>query len=199
MLTGNQQFPNVYIPYWRRAFNQATLVVKTTDDVPATYALVRQAIRRLDAELPIPALQTMDDVVMASVAPRQFQVRLVLSFGIIALLLASLGIYAVVSHSVAQRTSEIGIRIAMGAAPQRIASAVLRQAMWPVVGGLMAGLVITIAAGRVLHAMLFGVTPTDAATLTSVTALLIGVGLAASYLPARRAMRIDPMAALRTE
>ena len=173
--------------------------MKTTDEVAATYAFVRQAIRRLDAELPIPALQTMDDVVMASVAPRQFQMRLVLSFGIIALLLASLGIYAVVSHSVAQRTSEIGIRIAMGAAPQRIASAVLRQAMWPVVVGLTAGLVITIAGGRVLHAMLFGVTPTDAATLTSVTALLIGVGLAASYLPARRAMRLDAMAALRTE
>jgi predicted permease len=199
MLSGNQQFPTIYVPYWRRAFNQTTLVVKTTDEVAATYALVRQAIRRLDAQLPVPALQTMDDVVMTSLAPRQFQMRLVLSFGIIALLLASLGIYAVVSHSVAQRTSEIGIRIAMGAAPQRIAGAVLRRAMWPVVGGLTAGLVITIAAGRVLHGMLFGVTPTDVATLTSVTALLIGVGLAASYLPARRAMRLDAMAALRTE
>ena len=199
MLSGSQQFPNVYVPYWRRAFNEFTLVVKTTDDVAATYALVRQAIRRLDSELPIPAMRTMDDVVMASIAPRQFQMRLVLSFGIVALLLASLGIYAVVSHSVAQRTSEIGIRLAIGAAPQRIAGAVLRHAMLPVVTGMAAALFIVAAGGRALQAMLFGVTPTDAMTLVSVTALLMSVGLAASYFPARRAMRVDPMVALRTE
>ncbi len=144
-------------------------------------------------------MQTMDDVVMASVAPRQFQMRLVLSFGIMALLLASLGIYAVVSHSVAQRTNEIGIRIAVGAAPQRIAGAVLRHAMLPVVAGMAAALIIDRCRGRALQAMLFGVTPTDGVTLVSVTALLSSVGLAASYLPARRAMRVDPMVALRTE
>ena len=199
MLSGSQQFPTVYVPYWRRAFNQFTLVVKTTDDVAATYALVRQAIRRLDSELPIPALRTMDDVVMASVAPREFQMRLVLSFGIVALLLASLGIYAVVSHSVAQRTSEIGIRIALGAAPPRIANAVLRDAMSPVGIGLAAGLIIAVAGGRTLQAMLFGVTPTDGVTLVSVIVVLLSVGLAASYVPARRAMRVDPMVALRTE
>ena len=144
-------------------------------------------------------MRTMDEVVMASVAPRQFQMRMVLLFGFAALMLTSLGIYGVVSYSVGQRTSEIGLRIALGAGPQSIGRTLLRQAMVPVAIGLAAGLAVAIGAGRLLRAMLFGVTPMDPVTLGSVAFILLAVGLVASYLPARRAMRVDPVVALRYE
>ena len=198
-LSGNVQSPGVYIPYWGRAFSEVSLAVKTADDPAATYALVRQTIRRLDAELPIPAMRTMDDVVMESVAPRQFQMRLVLMFGIVALLLAGLGVYGVVSYSVAQRTGEIGLRMALGADPGTVSRGVLRQAMLPVAVGLAVGLVAAIGAGRAVRAMLFDVSPMDPATLLSVTIILLTAGVAACVLPARRAMRVDPLVALRTE
>ena len=198
-LAGNQQFPTVYVAYWRRAFSDVTLAVKTVGEPAAAYALVRQTIRGLDSELPIPAMQTMDDVVMASVAPRQFQMRLVLLFGIVALLLAVLGVYGVVSYSVAQRTSELGLRMALGATPRTVARSVLRQAMLPVALGLGMGLVMAVGAGRAVRAMLFDVSPFDPITLVSVSFVLLTVGALACYIPARRAMRVDPLAALRTE
>jgi putative ABC transport system permease protein len=198
-LIGNQHNLGVYIPYWRRAFSEISLAVKTTDDPAATYAIVRQTIRRLDSELPIAAMRTMDDVVLESVAPRQFQMRLVLVFGIIALFLAGLGVYGVVSYSVAQRTSELGLRMALGATPRVVAGSVLRHAMLPVALGLCVGLVAAIAGGRVVRAMLFEVNPVDPITLSLVTVVLLIVGLFACYLPARRAMRVDPLTALRTE
>jgi ABC-type antimicrobial peptide transport system permease subunit len=198
-LSGNRQVLGVYIPYWRRAFSEISLAVKTNDDAAATYALIRQTIRRLDSELPIPAMRMMDEVVMESVAPRQFQMRLVLLFGIVALLLAGLGVYGVVSYSVAQRTSELGLRIALGATPRTVAGSVLRQAMLPVALGLVAGLVIAIGAGRAVRAMLFNVSPMDPLTLLSVSSVLLAVGVLACYVPARRAMRVDPLNALRTE
>jgi putative ABC transport system permease protein len=198
-LSGNLQFPTVYVPYWRRAFSEISLAVKTTGDPAATYALVRHTIRRLDSELPIPAMRTMDDVVMESVAPRKFQMHVVLLFGIVALLLAGLGVYGVVSYSVAQRTSELGLRMALGATPRNVARNVLRHAMLPVVLGLVAGLVTAIAGGRAVRALLFDVSPVDPITLTAVSMVLLTVGLFACYLPARRAMRVDPLTALRTE
>jgi predicted permease len=198
-LSGNLEFPTVYVPYWRRAFSEISLAVKTTGDPAATYALVRQTIRRLDSELPIPAMRTMDDVVMESVAPRQFQMRLVLLFGIVALMLAGLGVYGVVSYTVAQRTGELGLRMALGAAPRTVARSVLGQAMLPVVVGLGAGLAVAIGAGRAVRAMLFNVDPMDPLTLLSVSTVLLAVGVFACYLPARRAMRTDPLAALRAE
>jgi putative ABC transport system permease protein len=198
-LSGSLQFPAVYVPYWRRAFNDVSIAVKTTGDPAAAYALVRQTIRRLDSELPIPAMRTMDDVVMESVAPRQFQMRLVLLFGIVALLLAGLGVYGVVSYSVAQRTNELGLRMALGATPRTVARNVLRQAMLPVAVGLGAGLIMAVGAGRVVRAMLFDVSPLDPITLMSVSFVLLTVGALACYVPARRAMRVDPLTALRTE
>jgi putative ABC transport system permease protein len=198
-LNENLEFPTVYVPYWRRAFSEISIAVKTTGESAAAYALLRQTIRRLDSELPIPAMKTMDDVVLASVAPREFQMRLVLLFGIIALLLAGLGVYGVVSYSVAQRTNELGLRMALGATPRNVARSVLRQAMLPVSLGLGAGLIIAVGAGRAVRAMLFDVTPLDPITLVSVSAVLLTVGVVACYIPARRAMRVDPLNALRTE
>ena len=198
-LSGSLQFPTVYVPYWRRAFNDVSIAVKTTGDPAAAYALVRQTIRRLDSELPIPAMRTMDDVVMESVAPRQFQMRLVMLFCNVALLLAGQGVYGVVSYSVAQRTNELGLRMALGATPRTVARNVLRQAMLPVAVGLGAGLIMAVGAGRVVRAMLFDVSPLDPITLMSESFVLLTVGALACYVPARRAMRVDPLTALRTE
>ena len=198
-LSGNLQFPTVYVPYWRRAFNEISLAVKTRDDPAAAYLLARQAIRRLDSELPIPAMRTMDDVVMASVAPRLFQMRLVLLFGVIALLLSGLGVYGVVWYSVAQRTSEVGLRMALGAAPRTVARSVLSQAMLPVCVGLAVGLVAAVGVGRALQSISFEVNYVDPVTLLTVPVVLLVVGMVACCLPARRAMRVDPLNALRTE
>lgn len=136
---------------------------------------------------------------LESVAPREFQMRLVLAFGVIALLLAGLGVYGVVSYSVAQRTGEIGLRVALRATPQTVAGSVLRQAMVPVAFGLVAGLAAAVGAGRALRAMLFDVSTADPVTLLSVSLVLLTVGALACYVPARRAMRVDPLNALRTE
>ena len=189
----------MYVPYWRRAFSEVTIAVKTAAIRCCDVRIVRQMIRRLDSELPIPDMKTMDDVVMASVAPRQFQMRLVLLFGIVALLLAGLGVYGVVWYSVAQRTGELGLRMALGATPRTVARGVLQQAMAPVGLGLGTGLVVAVGAGRAVRAMLFDVTPWIPSRSLSVTAVLLTVGLLACYMPARRAMRVDPLVALRTE
>jgi putative ABC transport system permease protein len=192
-------FPAVYMPYWQRSRTQWTLIVKTAAGAETGYAGVRAAIRAVDPEMPVPSLKTMDDVVMASVAPRQFQMRLVVLFGVVALFLASLGIYGVVSYSVAQRSSEIGLRIALGASICTIATTVLRQGMLPVIVGLAVGLLTSVGVGRALRAMLFGVSPADATTLVIATFVLLVVGLLACYIPARRAARVDPLVALRYE
>ncbi|HEV2689646.1 MAG TPA: ABC transporter permease, partial [Bryobacteraceae bacterium] len=189
----------IYIPYWQRNFNQDSVVVKTAMDPRAASAAIRGAIRQVDPELPVPAFQTMDEVVSGSVSQNRFQMNLVLLFAVVAMLLASLGIYGVVSYSVAQRSSEMGIRLALGARPGAIRGMVLGQALRPVMAGLGAGVLASLALGRLFGSLLFGVSAVDPITIVSVVALLSLVAAAASYLPARRATRIDPLIALRYE
>jgi putative ABC transport system permease protein len=191
--------PSVYVPYWIRDFSRTSLLVKTTKDPVAAYAAIRRVVRTLDSELPIPAPRTMEDVVTASVAPRRFQMQMVLAFAATALFLAALGIYGVVSYSVGQRTGELGLRMALGASPGNVSRIVLSQAMLPVACGLAAGVVAAAGIGRALRSMLFGVTPLDPATLVLVPVVLTVVAGLASYIPARRATRVDPIVALRTE
>jgi len=133
------------------------------------------------------------------VVQRRFQVRLVLLFGLAAALLASLGIYGVVSYSVAQRTGEMGIRMALGAAPSGIRWLVLRQGLAPVAAGLACGLAASLAVGRVVSSQLFGVSPVDPPTLAGVVLVLGTVAAIATLGPARRATRVDPVVALRDE
>jgi putative ABC transport system permease protein len=174
-------------------------VVRTSGDPMATHSLVRQILRELDSALAIPAFRTMNDIVMASVAPRRFQMSLVLLFGVVAVVLASIGIYAVVSYAVSQQTKEIGVRVAMGAGTGSIRRTVIGQAMRPVIVGLIVGLAGAVGIGRLLRGLLFGIGPADLATLIAVTTILLVTGLFASYLPARRAARVDPLVALRYE
>ncbi len=187
----------VYVPYWQGERRGLSLAVKTAVDPAAISSSVRNAIHRLDSDLPIPRFETMQQIVDESVAERRFQMNLVLLFGVAALALASLGIYGVVSYSVVMRTNEIGIRMALGARTVEILRMVLIQAMAPVAAGLACGLAASLAAGRLLSGLLYGVRTTDAATIGSVAVALLAVALFAALVPARRATRVDPMAALR--
>jgi putative ABC transport system permease protein len=189
----------VYVPYWQRNFGQASLAVKTAMEPLAASSAIRAAIRAVDPELPVPAFRTMDEIVSESVAQRRFQMTLVLLFGLTALLLASLGIYGVVSYSVAQRTNEMGIRMALGAPLAGIRSLVLRQSLPPVVLGLGIGVFASLALSRVLSSLLFGIGAGDPLTILGVTALLSSVAIGAAYIPARRATQVDPITALRYE
>jgi putative ABC transport system permease protein len=189
----------VYVPYWQRFQNQASLAVRTSIDPLAASSAIRAAIRQVDRELPVPAFRTMEDIVAESVAQRRFQMSLVLLFAGAALLLASLGIYGVVSYSVAQRTNEMGIRMALGAQPGNIRRMVLGQSLLPVCAGLLAGVMASVALGGVLGSLLFGVSAWDPATISGVLILLIAVAATATLPPVRRATRVDPMSALRYE
>ena len=194
-----QPNPTVYIPYWQRDQRQMTLIVRTPMDPASIANAVRAEIRRLDPEMPVPQFRSMGEIVSASVAQRRFQLTLVLLFAAIALALASLGIYGVVSYSVAQRRGEMGIRMALGATGSDLRGLVVRQGLTPVVMGLAAGLLVAIAVGRVLSGLLFGVSAADPLTVFAVASVLLAVAAAACYVPAFRATRSDPLVALRYE
>ncbi len=190
----------IYLPYWQReTYGGPSLAVRTAADPLAVSSAIRGAIRRLDSELPVPRFQTMEQIVDESVAQRRFQMRLILLFAVAALVLASLGVYGVVSYSVALRINEMGIRLALGARGADILLAIMRQAMAPVIIGLATGLALSLAAGRLLAQLLYGVTTTDAITMVSVVTVLAGAAALATLVPAWRATRVDPLTALRYE
>jgi predicted permease len=190
----------VYLPYWRQRWRAGqSLVIRTTANPMVVSTSVRNAIRQADSELPIPAFQTMEQIVDESVAQRRFQMTLVLLFASAALVLASLGIYGVVSYSVALRRNEMGIRMALGARGADIVRMILHQGMTPVALGLCAGIVVSLAAARLLAGLLYGVAASDPITIAGVTFVLGSVAAFASFLPARRATRVDPSLALRDD
>jgi len=191
--------PVIYLPYWYRGRSQTSLVVRTGMDPKSIAGAVRAELRKLDPELPVPQFRTMQDIVSASVAERRFQLSLVLVFAGIALVLACLGIFGVVSYTVAQRRGEMGIRLALGATAGNLRSMVVRQGLLPVVVGLGCGIAGALALGRVMEGLLFGVRASDPWTLGAVSALLIGVAATACYIPAMRVSRADPLTALRYE
>ncbi len=198
---GLQQAPKftLYIPYWQRDRSDMALAVRTATEPFSVAAAVRREILSVDRNLPVPQFQTMAEVLDASVASRRFQVLLLLAFGGLALLLASLGIYGVVSYTLAQRTVELGIRLALGASPNDIGGIILRQGMGPVISGLLAGLTLALWAGNLVSSLLFGITGHDPVTLAGVALTLGSVAALACWLPVIRTMRIDPVEALRYE
>jgi predicted permease len=190
----------VYQPYWqRRTWGGPALAVRTAIDPVAMASSIKSVIHDLDSELPVPQFQTMEQIVEESVAQRRFQMDLVLLFAGAGLVLACLGVYGVVSYNVALRTSEMGIRMALGARGVDIATMILRQGMMPVAAGLCGGLAASLVAGRVLSGLLFGVAPVDPLTMLGVTLTLAAVAGLAGFLPARRASQVDPLTALRYE
>jgi predicted permease len=198
---GLQKAPawTIYLPFWERDRQEMSLAVRTAIDPLGVATAIRQTIRSVDPELPVPQFSTMNQLMDDSVAHRRFQVRMVALFGGVALLLASLGVYGVVSYTVAQRTGELGIRLALGANPKEIGRLVLRQGMTPVIQGLGVGLVVALALGRIIDSLLFGVSAHDPLTIGPVIVLLASVAVFACWVPARRTMRIDPIQALRYE
>jgi putative ABC transport system permease protein len=160
---------------------------------------IRQEIAELDPEQPVGRIATMDLLLEASTAQPRFRTFLLGSFAGIALLLSAIGIYGVLAYTVSQRTHEIGVRMALGARPGDMLTLVFAESMTLALLGVLFGLVGAYGVTRVLNNLLFGVSSTDPFTFAAVTLLLCSVALLASYMPARRAMRVDPMVALRYE
>jgi len=189
----------VYVPDWFRVPHSVSIVVRASTNQSGMATAIRQAIHATDPEVPVVALKPMTEVVSQSVAPRRFQMGLLLMFGGCALFLASLGIYSVIAYSVAQRHQELGIRTALGARFSDLRQMVLRQGMTPVLAGLAAGVFASLLTGRLIENLLFGVHSLDPLTLAVVALLVLAVALAACYVPARRAAKVEPMVALRYE
>jgi putative ABC transport system permease protein len=189
--------PEVYIPHAQHPVDAIVIAVRTRGEPRRVVPDVRSILRRLDPNLPMADLATMEEIVAESVAPRRFSLLLLAAFAGIALLLAAIGIYGVLSYTVGQRTKEIGVRMAMGAPRAHVLRLVVGEGFALVLVGLACGLAATLVVTRVIRGLLFEVEPYDPSTLVVVGAALVCVALAASYLPARRAARVDPVAALR--
>jgi putative ABC transport system permease protein len=191
--------PVVYLPFTKPVWTHGWLIMRTAGDPAAMVAPIRAALAAADPTIPVSDVRTYDDLVGAGLVGRRFTTTLLAAFSAVALLLAALGIYGVISYAVTQRSSEIGIRMALGARGLDITRLVLSQ-MAVVVGvGVALGAVGAVALAGEMRALLFGVTTLDVPTFAGVAALLVAVALLASYLPARRAARVDPVVALRTE
>jgi putative ABC transport system permease protein len=198
----NEQKLEFYVPYAqeRRAFmSPRDLVVSTKRDAASVVGAVRQAVWSVDKDQPISDVRTMDQVVAAAISKERFQSLLLGLFAALALLLACVGLYGVISYSVAQRTHEIGVRVALGAKPVDVLRLVIRQGMGLTIVGLILGVAVGSVVTRVLSDMLYGVSTRDPLTFAGAPLLLLVVAFLACYIPARRATRIDPLVALRYE
>ena len=191
--------PTVYFPFRQATSNNQYVVLRTAGDPRSLAAAARGVVAALDKDLPVANLRTMDELMTASVAPPRFRTILVSMFAVVGLLLAAIGIYGVMAYAVTERTHELGVRMALGADRGDVLRMVLGEAMRLAAAGVVLGLAGAFAATRLIQSLLFGVTPTDTATFAGIAALLVATALVASYLPARRATRVDPMVALRYE
>ena len=189
----------VYVPYWQRPRLSSSLLVRTAMDPRGIAAGVREAIHQVDADVPVPEMQTMQEVMSDSVAEPRFRMLLVGLFATGALALAGFGIYGVVSYSVARRRTEMGIRMALGAGAAVLERMMLWQGIRPVVAGLAVGIAGALVAGRILSSLLFQVSARDPLTIGGVALVLLAVSVVAALVPARRATHVDPMKALRFE
>jgi predicted permease len=191
--------PEVYRPLAQEPPHTLVMAIRTSGDPRGAVSLLRGAIRELDRDLPVEQLMTMDALIGRTVAERRFYLMLMAFFAGVAVLLAVVGIYGVMAQAVGQRTREIGIRMALGAAPAQVQRMVLRSGAVLIGSGLLLGLTGALATSSVLRSQLFGVTPRDPLTLMAVIGILGALGLLATYVPARRARLLDPIAALRRE
>ena len=193
--------PALYSPYtqiapWKRWMSFAA---RTQGDAAGTAQALKQEVWKVDAQLPVTKVETMSDVAASSFAARRFNMSLLSLFAALALVLAAIGIYGVMSNAVTQRTQEIGIRLALGASTIDVLKLIIRNGLTLVIIGVVIGLGGAFALTRLMAKLLFGVTPTDGLTIGVVSGVLIGVALLACFIPARRATKVDPLVALRYE
>jgi predicted permease len=193
--------PTAYLYFRQRANEKSTptFAVKTWGPPKATASDVREIVRSLDPTLPVASISTQAEQIASFLKRERLFATLALLLGVVALLLSALGVYGILAYSVVQRTQEIGIRMALGAAQRSVHWMVLRDSLVLAGIGLCAGVPAALAGTRLLEALLYGLPPRDALTLSAAAALMIGLALIAGYVPARRAARIDPMVALRAE
>jgi putative ABC transport system permease protein len=191
--------PEIYVPVRQHANRDMALLLRSTADPGGLTESVRKQVLSMDSGQPIYDVETLQEAATEAIGPARLALALLSSFGSLALLIASVGLYALVAYSVAQRTQEIGIRMALGARREEILRMVVRQALAWAGSGLALGLVISVGLTRLMSGLLYGVRPNDVATFLEVSAVLLGVALLASAVPAWRAMKVDPMVALRYE
>jgi predicted lysophospholipase L1 biosynthesis ABC-type transport system permease subunit len=191
--------PMIYYPRGQSPSGYMVLVVRSASEPLALAAGIRRVVRQLDPVLPIGDVEPMREYVGRSVADRRYPMLLLALFGGLAVTLAAIGLYGVVAHGVGLRSREFGVRIALGATPSDVIRLVLLNAGALAVGGVILGTAGALASTRVLTHLLYGVAPGDPGTLAAATVLLTLVVLAAAWLPARRAARVDPMTALRAD
>jgi predicted permease len=199
---GSQRQPEIYFPHSQFMPVQASmsLMIRSQLDDPSTLSnLVRTEVRRIDKNAIITNIRTMDDIVSRVLAPRWLNASLLSVFAFVALLLAAIGVFGVVSYFVAQRTHEIGIRMALGAGHRTVLTLIVRQVGLVTAIGIAIGIAGTLALGKSISSLLFGIQPTDPVTLAAAILVQLAVILLACYIPARRAMRVDPVVALRHE
>jgi putative ABC transport system permease protein len=189
----------LYAPFAQRPGAALSLVVRTLVPPQTLASSIAAAVHAIDPDLPLINVRTLDEVVGASIAQQRFAMQLLAAFAALALFLAAVGIYSVLSYTVRQRVQEIGIRMALGAPASGVVRMVVLEGLKPTLVGLMVGVAIALALGRLLSTMIFGVTPHDAATLAAVATMTALVGIGASLGPAYRATQIDPLIALREE
>jgi len=193
--------PTYYEPYWQKddGLHDATFAIATSLPGQAILPSLRDAMRQVDATLPMLDIRTQDEQIAANLSQERIFAVLTAGFGVLALTLACVGIYGIMAYAVAQRTSEIGVRLALGAIPRQILAMILREASWISIAGIVIGLGTSFALARFVRAMLYGITASDPSILIGSALILIAIALAASWLPARRAAGVQPMEALRHE
>jgi len=190
----------VYVPYWWRSRSSTSLLVKSADIDPTTLVpAIRRVVHNIDPEIAIGQTRPLEQLVDAALAARRYQMRLFVTFGVVALLIAVIGIYAVTAYGVSRRRREMNIRVAVGASAAQVWRLILRDATAPLAAGVAAGAVGAIAMGSVVASLLFDVQARDPLVITGVAAMVGTVGLLASVMATRQSLSLDPAAALRDE
>jgi putative ABC transport system permease protein len=192
--------PQIYLPYRQWPVQRMAVVMKTSVPPASLSDAARREVYAVDAAMPVSNMRTLEEVVARSISQPRFYMTLLAVFAAVALILAAIGIFGVLSYAVAQRTREIGIRMALGARERTVLELVVRESMLLSMAGMALGIVCAITVSQpLISGLLFNTSPTDPGTFAAAAGLLTAVALAASYIPARRATRVDPVIALRSE
>jgi predicted permease len=195
-----EPWPEIFVPYPQALLPLSANFVLRTEGNPSAFAgLLRDAVQAVDRNQSVSNIQTLDEVLAASFAPQWFRMLVLGLFALLALMLAAIGVFGVMAYSVSQRTHEIGVRVALGAKPRDILSLAVGQGMTVASIGLGVGIIGSASLTHFLSGFLYNVKPTDLLTFITAVGLLTGTALLACYLPARKAARVDPLAALRDE